>query len=59
MPKRAIERVLVQPLSNLMASGQIRSSDRIRVTHTNAAPVLTSSREADAFEASEIYCAAT
>src|SRR5882762_9145465 len=31
--KRAIERLLVQPLSNLMASGQIRRGDCIRVSH--------------------------
>jgi ATP-dependent Clp protease ATP-binding subunit ClpB len=31
--KRAIERLLIQPLSNLMASGQIRRGDYIRVSH--------------------------
>jgi ATP-dependent Clp protease ATP-binding subunit ClpB len=31
--KRAIERLLVQPLSNLMASGQIHFGDCIRVSH--------------------------
>src|SRR5262249_17424693 len=31
--KRAIERLLVQPLANLVASGQIRRGDAIRVTH--------------------------
>jgi ATP-dependent Clp protease ATP-binding subunit ClpB len=31
--KRAIERLLVQPLSNLMASGQIRRGDYVRVSH--------------------------
>ena len=31
--KRAIERLLVQPLSNLMASGQIHRGDCIRVSH--------------------------
>jgi len=44
--KRAIERLLVQPLSNLIASGQIRESDCIRVTHGAAAPALTFFREA-------------
>ena len=29
--KRAVERLLVQPLSNLMATGQIRSHDRMRL----------------------------
>src|SRR5262245_42458022 len=32
--KRAIERLLVQPLSNLMASGQIRRGDSILVSHS-------------------------
>jgi ATP-dependent Clp protease ATP-binding subunit ClpB len=31
--KRAIERLLVQPLANLVASGQIRRGDAIRVSH--------------------------
>ena len=48
--KRAIERLLVHPLSNLMATGQIRRGDFIRVTHNTAAPVLSFFREADAFE---------
>jgi ATP-dependent Clp protease ATP-binding subunit ClpB len=48
--KRAIERLLVQPISNLMASGQIHSRERIRVTHTATSPFLTFSREPDAWE---------
>jgi len=43
--KRAIERLLVQPLSNLIVSGQIRDSDCIRVTHSASAPLLTFFRE--------------
>ena len=43
--KRAIERLLVHPLSNLMASGQIRRGDRIRVSHPQDAPSLLFSRE--------------
>ena len=39
--KRAIERLLVQPLSNLMASGQIRRGDYIRVSHAAGSPCLT------------------
>ena len=39
--KRAIERLLVQPLSNLMASGQIRRGDHIRVSHAGGSPSLT------------------
>ena len=41
--KRAIERLLVQPLSNLMATGQIQRHDRIRITHGYESPSLTSS----------------
>ncbi len=39
--KRAIERLLVQPLSNLMATGQIHRGDCIRVTHSEGSPLLT------------------
>src|ERR1019366_1620915 len=49
--KRAIERLLVHPLSNLMASGQIRRGDRIRVSHTQDAPSLLFSRETRSEEA--------
>jgi ATP-dependent Clp protease ATP-binding subunit ClpA len=48
--KRAIERPLVHPLSNLMASGQIQHHDRIRVTHNGESPSLTFFRETDAWE---------
>ena len=48
--KRAIERLLVQPLSNLMATGQIQHHDRIRVTHNGETPSLTFFRETDAWE---------
>jgi ATP-dependent Clp protease ATP-binding subunit ClpB len=48
--KRAIERLLVHPLSNLMASGQIQHLDRIRVTHNGESPSLTFFRETDAWE---------
>ena len=47
--KRAIERLLVQPLSNLIATGQVRGGDCIRVTHSASAPMLTFFREADVF----------
>jgi ATP-dependent Clp protease ATP-binding subunit ClpA len=46
--KRAIERLLVQPLSNLLATGQIRRGDRVRVSHAEGSPVLTFYRDADA-----------
>jgi ATP-dependent Clp protease ATP-binding subunit ClpA len=48
--KRAIERLLVQPLSSLMATGQIQSYDRIRVTHHGESPSLTFFRETDAWQ---------
>jgi len=44
--KRAIERLLVQPLSNLMASGQIHHGDYIRVSHRDDSPSLLFFREA-------------
>jgi len=48
--KRAIERLLVHPLSNLMASGQIQHRDRIRITHNGESPSLTFLRETDTWE---------
>jgi ATP-dependent Clp protease ATP-binding subunit ClpB len=47
--KRAIERLLVQPLSNLLATGQIRRSDSIRVSHDEGS-FLVFSRESEAVE---------
>jgi ATP-dependent Clp protease ATP-binding subunit ClpA len=38
--KRAIERLVVYPLSNLIASGQIQRGDRIRVSHSEGSPPL-------------------
>jgi ATP-dependent Clp protease ATP-binding subunit ClpA len=52
--KRAIERLLVQPLSNLMATSQIHHGDRIRVTHKDGSPFLVFFREAGAFEAWDV-----
>ena len=43
--KRAIERLLVQPLSNLMATSQIRSGDCVRVSHEGASGSLLFGRE--------------
>jgi ATP-dependent Clp protease ATP-binding subunit ClpA len=48
--KRAIERLLVHPLSNLMASGQIQHHDRIRVTHSGESTSLTFFRETDTWK---------
>jgi len=44
--KRAIDRLLVQPLANLMASGQISRGDYIRVSHRHDSPSLLFFREA-------------
>ena len=49
--KRAIERLLVQPLSNLMASGQIRRGDCIRVSHEYGSAGLLFGREPEAVQA--------
>src|SRR6202163_1966660 len=46
--KRAIERLLVQPLSNLMASGQIHRGDCIRVSHVDGSAALIFGREPEA-----------
>jgi ATP-dependent Clp protease ATP-binding subunit ClpA len=53
--KRAIERLLVQPLSNLIVTGQIRQSDCIRVTHSASAPILTFFREAGVLRSREVH----
>jgi ATP-dependent Clp protease ATP-binding subunit ClpB len=45
--KRAIERLLVRPLSNLMASGQIRRGDCIRVSHEVGSAGLVFGRECE------------
>jgi ATP-dependent Clp protease ATP-binding subunit ClpA len=45
--KRAIERLLVQPLSNLMASGQIHRGDSICVSHEQGSDALVFGRESD------------
>ena len=47
--KRAIERLLVQPLSNLMASGQIERGDTIRVSHRQGSSSLVFFYEVPAF----------
>ena len=51
--KRAIERLLVQPLSNLMATSQIQCGDWIRVSHREDSSSLVFFREAEALEAWE------
>jgi len=57
--KRAIERLLVHPLSNLMASRQIRRGDHIRVSHVQDAPNLRFSREAETEQAYGVVRQAT
>src|SRR6266853_2101457 len=52
--KRAIERLLVQPLSNLMASGQIHRGDCIRVSHDAGSAALLFGREREAVQGWEI-----
>ncbi len=49
--KRAIERLLVQPLSNLMASGQIHCGDCIRVSHEEGSAAFLFGREREAVPA--------
>jgi len=44
--KRAIERLLVHPISNLLASGQIRRGDYIRVTSAEGSTAMTFMRDA-------------
>jgi ATP-dependent Clp protease ATP-binding subunit ClpB len=45
--KRAIERLLVQPLSNLIATDQIRTGDCIRVDFSADASLLIFLKEAE------------
>jgi ATP-dependent Clp protease ATP-binding subunit ClpA len=49
--KRAIERLLVQPLSNLLASGQIHQGDCIRVSYVDGSAALMFGREPEAVQA--------
>jgi len=52
--KRAIERLLVQPLSNLMASNQIRYGDSIRVSYGGPSDGLLFGREVESVRAWEV-----
>jgi len=56
--KRAIERLLVHPLSNLMATRQIRPGDHIRVSHAQDAPGLMFSRNTESEQAWDMSCQA-
>ena len=52
--KRAIERLLVQPLASLIASGQIRRGDCIAVSHQGDSASLVFCREARGIDAWKI-----
>jgi ATP-dependent Clp protease ATP-binding subunit ClpB len=45
--KRAIERLLVQPMSNLIATDQVRGGDWIRVDYNDSTQALRFAREAE------------
>jgi ATP-dependent Clp protease ATP-binding subunit ClpA len=45
--KRAIERLLVQPMSNLIATDQVRGGDWIRVDFDDSSRILRFAREAE------------
>lgn len=45
--KRAIERLLVQPMSNLIATDQVRGGDWIRVDYDDSARMLRFAKEAE------------
>ena len=46
--KRAIERFHVHPVSNLIATGQVRRAYRIRVTAAENSDILTFARDTEA-----------
>jgi hypothetical protein len=48
--KRAVERLIVRPLSDLTVTEQIHCHDRIGVTHRGESPSLAFFRETDAWE---------
>jgi ATP-dependent Clp protease ATP-binding subunit ClpB len=52
--KRAIERLLVQPLSNLMATAQIRGGDHIRIDLDASGNALTFVKEAGGLPSREM-----
>lgn len=52
--KRAIERLLVQPLSNLIATEQVRGGDWIRVDFDPEAKCLTFAKEAEGLPVQEM-----
>jgi ATP-dependent Clp protease ATP-binding subunit ClpB len=52
--KRAIERLLVQPMSNLIATAQVRAGDYIRVDLDLSHSFLTFTKEAQSLPVREI-----
>ena len=52
--KRAIERLLVQPLSNLIATNQVRGGDLLRVDHDSSLNSLMFLREAEALSSNAL-----
>ena len=52
--KRAIERLLVQPMSNLIATAQVRGGDYIRVDLDLSNSFLTFTKEAEALPVREM-----
>jgi len=48
--KRAIERLVVQPLSNLIATNQVRAGDWIRVDRDESRPEMTFLKEAEGLQ---------
>jgi ATP-dependent Clp protease ATP-binding subunit ClpA len=45
--KRAIERLVVQPMSNLLATDQIRGGDSVSIDYEDGAPAMMFAREAE------------
>src|SRR3984957_15707363 len=52
--KRAIQRLLVQPMSNLIATDQVRGGDWIRVDYDDSARALRFAREAEGLPVAEM-----
>ena len=52
--KRAIERLLVQPMSNLIATEQVRGGDWVRVDYDEGAKALRFAREAEGLPVQEM-----
>jgi ATP-dependent Clp protease ATP-binding subunit ClpB len=52
--KRAIERLLVQPMSNLIATEQVRGGDWVRVDYDERAGALCFAREAEGLPVAEM-----